>query len=84
MPDPVAKYWKLPDAKKERSRIKISRAMGWPVTHRIVVPEGSTVTNEDAAITIATPDEVTMVVSVEEAQFVSRRRALDAFDLRRH
>lgn len=92
LPDPVAKYWKLADAKKEPTRIKISRAMGWPVTHRLDVPEGSTVTNEDAAITIATPGEVTMVVSVQEAEFVSRlggltvgsrRRALDAFDLRR-
>jgi hypothetical protein len=91
LPDLVAKYQKLADAKKELTRVKVSRALGWPVTHRIEVPEGADVASGDAMISIATPYEVTLTASVDEDEFVNRlgglnggrqRLALEAFDLR--
>lgn len=92
MPDVVAKYRKIAEAKREAARIKVCRAMGWPVEHRIVVPEDAAVTSSESGITISTPNEVSMVASVAEEPFVQqlsalsgdvRRRALSALDARK-
>lgn len=92
LPDLLSKYQKVADAKKEATRIMVSRTMGWPVTHRLTVPAGATTSNQDGVLTILTPDEVAMSVSVDEEEFLSKigelagpskRRALSAFDLRK-
>ncbi|RAY10647.1 hypothetical protein DPM19_34370 [Actinomadura craniellae] len=90
LPDPVAKYHKVADAKKESLRIAVSRAVGWPVTHRITVPTGATKTEDAGVLTILTPGEVQLTVSVDEEDFLSKlgalagggkRKVLAAFDL---
>jgi hypothetical protein len=92
MPDAVAKYRKIAEAMREAARIKVCRAMGWPVEHRIEVPEGAAVTSSESEISISTPSEVSMVARVAEEPFVqqlaalsgdARRRALSALDARR-
>lgn len=92
LPDLSAKYQKTPDAKKEATRIKVSRAMGWPVEHRIHVPAGASVENGDSYVSVVCPDEVTVSVSVDEDDFVRRlgsltgeehSRASEAFTARR-
>lgn len=92
LPDPVAKYHRVADAKREAVRISISRAVGWPVTHRLTVPSGAVVSEDDGVLTILTTGEVELTVSVDESGFLSklkalsgngRRRALAAFDLRK-
>ncbi|WP_434447603.1 hypothetical protein [Lentzea sp. E54] len=92
MQDAVAKYRKIAEAKREAARIKVCRAMGWPVEHRIEVPEGAAVTSDQTGIIVSTPSEVSIVASVVEEPFVqqlaalsgdARRRALSALDVRR-
>jgi hypothetical protein len=90
LPDPVAQYHKVDDVKKESLRIAVSRAVGWPVTHRITVPTDAAKTEDAGVLTILTPGEVQLVVSVDEEDFLSKlgalagagkRKALAAFDL---
>lgn len=92
LPDLVAKYQKVAEAKKETVRIAVSRAMGWPVTHRITVPAGASTTDAEGVLTILTPGEVELTASVDEDDFLSKlgaltsrgkRKALAAFDLRK-
>jgi hypothetical protein len=92
LPDLLSKYQKTADAKKEATRIKVSRAMGWPVEHRVQVPPGASIDRGDAFITIASSEEVVMKVAVDEHGFVrrlesltgeERRRATEAFAARR-
>ncbi len=92
VPDLVSKYEKTAEAKKEALRIKVSRAMGWPVEHRVQIPAGASVETSDATISIATPGDVVVEVAVEEGRFVrrleslagrERRRASEAFAARR-
>ena len=92
LPDLVSKYQKTADAKKEATRIKVSRAMGWPVEHRVQMPPGASIETGDAFITIASSEEVEMKVAVDEHGFVrrlesltggERRRATEAFAARR-
>ncbi|AIY15585.1 hypothetical protein GUY44_09325 [Pimelobacter simplex] len=92
LPDLVSKYQKTAEAKKESLRIKVSRAMGWPVEHRVRIPAGASVETDEALITIATSHEVVMDVAIDEDGFVhrlesltggERRRAAEAFAARR-
>lgn len=92
LPDLVSKYQKTVEAKKEALRIKVSRAMGWPVEHRVQIPAGASVETNEALITIATSGEVAVEVVIEEDGFVrrlasltggERRRATEAFASRR-
>jgi hypothetical protein len=89
LPDLVAKYHKVADAKKESLRIAVSRAVGWPVTHRITVPTGATKIEDAGVLTILTPGKVQLTISVDEEAFLSKlgalagtgkRKALAAFD----
>ncbi|MFJ5989262.1 hypothetical protein [Lentzea sp. NPDC092896] len=92
MKDVVAKYRKITEVKREAARIKVCRAMGWPVEHHIAVPEGAAVTSTESGITVSTSMEVSVVASVAEEPFVqrlaalsgeARRQALSALDVRR-
>lgn len=92
LPDLLSKYQKTADAKKEATRIKVSRAMGWPVTHRLSVPSGAATSEEGGVLTILTPGEVELTISVDEEEFLlmlnaisgsARRRAYSAFDVRK-
>ena len=92
LPDLLSKYQKTADAKKEATRIKVSRAMGWPVEHRVHVPSGASVETGDAFTTIVSSEEVVVTVAVDERAFVrrlvsltggERRRAAEAFVARR-
>ncbi|PKH38459.1 hypothetical protein SAMN05192575_1178 [Nocardioides alpinus] len=92
LPDLVSKYQKTAESKKEALRIKVSRAMGWPVEHRVRIPAGASVETNEALITIATSDEVFVEVAIDEDRFVrrlksltgsARRRAAEAFAARR-
>lgn len=92
LPDLLAKYQKIAEAKKEATRIKVSRAMGWPVEYRVEVPPSASIESGDAFITIASSDEIDLKVSVDEQGFVrrlgslasgERRRAAEAFAARR-
>lgn len=92
LPDLLSKYQKTADAKKEATRIKVSRAMGWPIVHRLVLPAGATSSERDGVVTILASGEVEMTVSVDEDEFLSKigaiagenkRKALAAFDLRK-
>lgn len=92
LPDLVSKYQKTAEARKEALRIKVSRAMGWPVEHRVQIPDGASVEADEARITIATSGEVVVEVAVDEDGFVrrlqsltgsERRRAAEAFATRR-
>lgn len=92
LPDLVSKYEKTAEAKKEALRIRVARAMGWPVEHHVKVPVGASVEISDALITIATPFEVDMGVTVDESAFLrrlesltggKRKRAAEAFTARR-
>lgn len=92
LPDPVAKYQRVVATKKEAVRIAVSRAVGWPVMHRLTVPPGATTTEDAGVLTILTSAEVGFSVSVDEEEFLSKlgaltgegkRRALSAFDLRK-
>ncbi|NYG55352.1 hypothetical protein [Nocardioides perillae] len=78
--------------RKEAVRIAVSRAVGWPVTHRLSVPPGATTTEDAGVLTILTSAEVGLSVSVDEEEFLSKlgaltgegkRRPLSAFDLRK-
>ncbi len=91
VPDLLSKYQKTAEDKREALRIKVSRAMGWPVEHRIQIPAGATVTTNGALITIASPDEVVLDIASDESVFVrnleslrgvERRRAAEAFEAR--
>ncbi len=77
LPDPVARYHKVADAKKESLRVAVSRAVGWPVTHRITVPTGATKTEDAGGFTILTVGEVQLTVSVNEKDFLSKLGTLD-------
>ena len=92
LPDLVSKYRKTAEVKKETLRIKVSRAMGWPVEHRVQIPAGASVETNEALITIATSGEVVVEVAVDEDGFVrrlqsltggERQRAAEAFAARR-
>ncbi|HXH78424.1 hypothetical protein [Nocardioides sp.] len=92
LPDPMAKYKKVADAKKEAVRIAVSRAVGWPVTHRINVPSDAATSEDGGVLTIRTPGEVELAVSVDEEEFLAKldslggsakHLALAAFDLRK-
>jgi hypothetical protein len=92
LPDLVSKYQKTAEAKKEATRIRVSRTMGWPVEHRVQVPLGAAVETSDVLITIASSEEVDVKVVVEEHAFVrrlehlkgrERRRAAEALAARR-
>ena len=80
------------ESKKEALRIRFSRAMGWPVEHRVRIPAGASVETNEALITIATSGEVVVEVAIDEDGFVrrlesltggERRRAAEAFAARR-
>ncbi|WP_162799302.1 hypothetical protein [Nocardioides sp. 616] len=83
LPDLLSKYQKTADAKKEATRIKVSRAMGWPVEHRVQVPSGASVETGDALITISSAEEIVMSVAVDEQGFVGRLRSLTGGEHRR-
>lgn len=92
LPDLLSKYQKTADAKKEATRIKVSRAMGWPVEHRVQMPPGASIETGDEFITISSSEEIEMQVAVDEHRFVrrlesltggERRRATEAFAARR-
>lgn len=92
LPDLVSKYQKTAEAKKEALRLKVSRAMGWPVAHRVQIPAGASVETSEALITIDTSGEVVVQVVIDEGGFVrrlksltdgERRRAVQAFAARR-
>ncbi|SKX55881.1 putative transposase [Mycobacteroides abscessus subsp. abscessus] len=92
LPDLVAKYQKVAKSKKEAVRIAVSRAVGWPVTHKVTLPEQATTTEDGGVLTIITPSLVELTISVDENEFLSRlgaltgrgkRIALAAFDLRK-
>ncbi len=76
LPDLVSKYQMAADAQKVELRIKVSRAMGWPVEHRVQVPADASVESFDSLITIATSDEVVVEVFVDEDGFVRRLGSL--------
>lgn len=88
LPNLVSKYQKTAEAKKEALRIRISRAMGWPVEYRVQIPDGASIETNENLITIVTTGEVGEIVVVNEDDFVrrleslmgaERRRAADAF-----
>lgn len=92
MPDLLAKYRKTSDMKKEALRIKVARAMGWPVELRIHLPSDATVVAGGATITVATTGEIAVMTSMDEDVFVQRlaslsrneqKRAVEAFSGRR-
>jgi len=92
LPDLVSKYQKTAEARKQALRIKVSRAMGWPVEHRVQIPSGASVETNESVIMIATPGEVVVEVAIDEDGFVRRlesltggewRRAAEAFAARR-
>lgn len=92
LPDLVAKYQKAAKSKKEAVRIAVSRAVGWPVTHKVTLPEQATTTEDGGVLTILTPHIVELTISVDEDEFLSKlgaltgndkRKALAAFDLRK-
>lgn len=92
LPGLVSKYQKTAEARKDALRIKVSRAMGWPVEHRLLIPAGASVETDEARITIATSGDVVVEVAVDEDDFVrrldsltgsERRRAAEAFAARR-
>src|SRR5690606_8193654 len=82
-PDLVAKYQKTAEARKQALRIKVSRAMGWPVEHRVQIPDGASVETEEARITIATSGDVVVEVAVDEDGFVRRLQSLTGGERRR-
>lgn len=83
LPDLVSKYQKTADTKQEALRLKVARAMGWPVDYLVQLPPGATVETGDALITIATPSELVLEVSVDEIGFIRRLESLTASDRRR-
>lgn len=92
LPDLVSKYEKTAEGRKQALRVKVSRAMGWPVEYRVQIPAGASVEASEALITIATSGEVVVEVATEEDTFVrrlesltgdERRRAAEAFAARR-
>ena len=82
LPDLVSKYRKIAEARKEATRVRVSRVMGWPVEHHIQVPDGATVETSDSVITVATPAEVALIATVEEERFVHRLAALTGSERR--
>lgn len=92
LPDLLSKYQRTADAKKEGIRIKVSRAMGWPVEHRVKMPPGASIETSDDTVTISSSEEIKMEVAVDEPGFVrrlvslagaQRRLAAEAFAARR-
>lgn len=83
LPDLVSKYRKTAEVKKEALRIKVSRAMGWPVEHRVQIPVGASVETSETLITIATSGEVVVEVAVDEDDFVRRLQSLTGGERRR-
>ncbi|WP_193605701.1 hypothetical protein [Nocardioides dongkuii] len=76
LPDLMSKYKKVAEAKKEATRVRVSRAMGWPVEHRIQLPQGALIDSRDTLLSIYTPEEVVLTVAVEEIGFVRRLESL--------
>ncbi|MFC7958859.1 hypothetical protein [Rhodococcoides kroppenstedtii] len=83
LPDLAAKYQKTAEAKKEALRIKVSRAMGWPVEARVHVPVGALVESSEAIIRISTTAEVLVDVVVDEDGFIRRLKSLTGVERRR-
>jgi hypothetical protein len=83
LPDLPLKYRTIPNGRKETMRVKVSRAMGWPVEHHIQVPMGATVETSDSAITVATSAEVVLTETVDEAGFLHRLAALTGSERKR-
>lgn len=92
LPDLPAKYRKLPEDKKAATRLRVSRALGWPVEHRLPLPPGASVHTSDDWVVVASPHEIVLDVVVEEGAFIQRletltsserRQASEAFAARR-
>lgn len=76
LPDLLSEYQKTDNDKKETKRIMVSRAMGWPVEHRVQIPPSASILRSDEVMVISSSEEIAMKVSVDEHDFVRRLKSL--------
>lgn len=61
---------------KASARLRVARAMGWPITTLVKVPTDAQITSEAGFIEILTMDPVKLVESIAEDQFIALANSL--------
>jgi hypothetical protein len=71
-PDPIVSYRELVPSDRDAARIKVSRALEWPVEHRVQLPDDAKVESTDKLIVVSSAGRLLVEEFVDEESFISR------------